>query len=101
MIHILTHEYPPQRGGAGVYCREIALAACKNSMKVSVWAPTGSTKDDEIEMLELPWAGSQNFISSWKLVRKSKNLLQQKKIIGLSFTWLSLEALELSFASVG
>ena len=58
-------------------------------MKVSVWAPAGSTKDDEIRMLELPWAGSQNFISSWKLVREIKNLLQQKKIIGLSFTWLS------------
>ena len=78
-IIIVTHEYPPQRGGAGVYCREIALAACKNSMKVSVWAPTGSTKDDEIEMLELPWAGSQNFISSWKLVRKIKKFITTKE----------------------
>ena len=82
MIHILTHEYPPQRGGAGVYCREIALAACKNSMKVSVWAPNGSTKDDEIEMLELPWAGSQNFISSWKLVREIKKFITTSNRMG-------------------
>lgn len=79
MIHILTHEYPPQRGGAGVYCREIALAACKNSMKISVWAPSGSTLDSNIEMIELPWCGSQSFFSSWKLVQKTKKFITQKK----------------------
>ena len=72
---LLTHEYPPKRGGAGVYCREMAIAAQKNSIKVSVWAPSGSTRDDEIEMIELPWAGSQSFISSWKLVSKIKKFI--------------------------
>ena len=48
-------------------------------MNVSVWAPKASTKDDEIEMLELPWAGSQSFLSSWKLVREIKNFIITKK----------------------
>jgi len=76
---LLTHEFPPQRGGAGIYCREIALAACKNSMNVSVWAPSGSTSDDEIEMIELPWVGSQSFVSSWKLIQKTKNFILKNK----------------------
>jgi phosphatidylinositol alpha-1,6-mannosyltransferase len=76
---ILTHEYPPRRGGAGVYCREMAIAAQKNSVKVSVWAPSGSTKDDQIEMIALPWTGSQSFISSWKLVRKIKKFITTKE----------------------
>ena len=60
-----------------MYCRN--AAAQKHSRKVSVWAPTGSTKDDEIEMLELPWAGSQSFISSWKLVSKIKKFITTKE----------------------
>ena len=72
MICILTHEYPPARGGAGVYCREMALAASKNSIKVSVWAPSGSIKDDSFKLTDLPWKGSQSFFSSWRLVHKTK-----------------------------
>ena len=72
MICILTHEYPPVRGGAGVYCREMALAASKNSIKVSVWAPSGSIKDDSFKLTYLPWKGSQSFFSSWRLVHKTK-----------------------------
>ena len=33
----------------------------------------------KLEMLELPWAGSQSFISSWKLVRKIKKFITTKE----------------------
>ena len=79
MIHILTHEYPPQRGGAGVYCREMAIAAQKNSIKVLVWAPLGSSIDSNIKMIELPWIGSQSFVSSWKLIQKTKKFITTKE----------------------
>jgi phosphatidylinositol alpha-1,6-mannosyltransferase len=72
MIHILTHEYPPQKGGAGIYCRELALAATIISRKVTVWAPSGSVKDNRINLIELPFSCSQSYFSSWNLIRKFK-----------------------------
>lgn len=72
MIHILTHEYPPQKGGAGIYCRELALAASALSRKVTVWAPSGSVKDNGVNLIELPFSCSQSYFSSWNLIRKFK-----------------------------
>ena len=72
MIHILTHEYPPQKGGAGIYCRELALAATIIFRKVTVWAPSGSVKDNRINLIELPFSCSQSYFSSWNLIRKFK-----------------------------
>lgn len=82
---LLTHEYPPQRGGAGIYCREMAIAAQKNSIMVSVWVPSGSTIDSHIEMIELPWTGSQSFASSWKLVQETKKFILKKKVLNTVF----------------
>ena len=79
MIHIITHEYPPSRGGAGRYCHELAKAIAERHEKVKVWAPNGSDNCDEVEIIELPWKGSQSWLSSWKLVRKIKSFTQFKK----------------------
>ena len=38
-IAIITHEFPPYRGGAGVYCEELAYAAQRSGSNVEVWAP--------------------------------------------------------------
>lgn len=62
-----------------MYCREMAIAACKNSMNVSVWAPSGSSIDSNIKMIELPWIGSQGFVSSWKLIQKTKKFILKNK----------------------
>ena len=79
MIHILTHEYPPSRGGAGRYCHELAKAISEKYGKVMVWAPIGSENCDGIEIIELPWRGSQSWLSSWKLIKKIKSSKQFKQ----------------------
>ena len=87
MIHILTHEYPPSRGGAGRYCHELAKAISEKYGKVKVWAPIGSDNCDGIEIIELPWRGSQSWLSSWKLLKKiksSKQLKQENEILHIA-----------------
>ena len=79
MIHILTHEYPPSRGGAGRYCHELAKAISEKYGMVKVWAPIGSDNCDGIEIIELPWRGSQSWLSSWKLLKKIKSSKQLKQ----------------------
>jgi phosphatidylinositol alpha-1,6-mannosyltransferase len=75
IIHILTHEYPPYRGGAGRYCYELGLAASKLGERIKVWAPTGSVKNEHIDLEEFAWKGSQGIISSWRLVKKIKKFI--------------------------
>ena len=50
-IHILTHEYPPHRGGAGTYCFEMGLAASKLEQNIEIWAPRGSEKNDSFDVI--------------------------------------------------
>lgn len=38
-IHLVTHEYPPFKGGAATFCREMALAAATQGHPVHVWGP--------------------------------------------------------------
>ena len=38
-IILITNEYPPKRGGAGVYCEEIVFSAQKLGIPLHVWAP--------------------------------------------------------------
>ena len=75
IIHILTHEYPPYRGGAGTYCYEMALSASKLGENIKVWAPHGSEKNEHIDLEEFAWKGSQGIISSWRLVNKIKKFI--------------------------
>ncbi len=37
--HIITGEYPPQPGGVGDYCRQVAAALAAEGVEVHVWAP--------------------------------------------------------------
>jgi len=38
-VHILTHEFRPKRGGAGVVCERIAETLSQLGKEVTVWAP--------------------------------------------------------------
>ncbi|MEC8013401.1 MAG: glycosyltransferase family 4 protein [Verrucomicrobiota bacterium] len=77
-IILITHEYPPSRGGAGIYCREVATAATKEGFNINVWAPFKPEFDSEIIGSELSWKGSQSWISSIRLFFKiKKHLFQQ------------------------
>lgn len=43
MIHLLTPEYPPQRGGVAHYTRQIARELARAGEDVHVWCPAGGT----------------------------------------------------------
>lgn len=76
-IHILTHEYPPHRGGAGTYCFEMGLSASKLEQNIKVWAPLGCEKNGFFDTTELSWKGSQSIISSFKLISKVKKYIRR------------------------
>ena len=38
-IILITNEYPPKRGGAGVYCEEIVYNSQKLGIPLQVWVP--------------------------------------------------------------
>ena len=65
-IILLTHEYPPKRGGAGVYCEELVFAARKIKISIEAWVPHYAEKEVRIHNLK----GSQGWICSYRLFRK-------------------------------
>jgi phosphatidylinositol alpha-1,6-mannosyltransferase len=68
-IILVTHEFPPQRGGAGVYCDELAHAARKLSIDLEIWAPKNSQTKDSSKIRLMPQRGSQDWRCSWSLYR--------------------------------
>lgn len=83
-IILLTHEYPPSRGGAGVYCYEIANAAFLLGSEIEVIAPKGSAVHARPKLRELTWKGSQSWFSSLRLVffiRKFYNRKDKKFLL--------------------
>jgi phosphatidylinositol alpha-1,6-mannosyltransferase len=73
-IYMLTMEYPPMRGGAGVYCEELCLAAEKEGIRIQVIGPPNAQKAKEANYLEMPVKGSQDWVCSWKACSYLKNL---------------------------
>ena len=83
-IILLTHEYPPKRGGAGVYCYEIANAASALGYEIEVVSPKGSALHAKPEIRELSWEGSQSWLSSLRLlffIRKFYNRKDKKFLL--------------------
>ena len=73
-IYLLTMEYPPMRGGAGVYCEELYLAAKKEGTSIQVIGPKTTQKSIYSNYLEIPVKGSQDWTCSWKACSYLKNL---------------------------
>lgn len=73
LITLITHEYLPDRGGAGVYCEELASAANKAGHEIEVWAPRGSIQNDSFKVRHMPHKGSQDWTCSWSLLKFIKN----------------------------
>ena len=65
----LAHEYPPQRGGAGVYCEGLGFAASKQSINFEIWAPAGTPINDGPKVKKMPHKGSQDWSCSWSLLK--------------------------------
>ena len=74
-IILLTHEYPPEKGGAGIYCKEIAESAHKQKIDIQVWAPRGCENSSSFFIKELPWKGSQSWLSSIFLIFHLKSFI--------------------------
>ena len=75
-IKLITMEYPPIRGGAGVYCEELAHATYQSGLNIEVLVPKGSYSDSSVTLTQLPFKGSQGWGCSWKIIKflKTQNL---------------------------
>ena len=73
-INLLTHEFPPKRGGAGVYCEEMAHAAAALGHDVKVWAPVKPDSESSASLpyslSSLPLRGSQDWRCSVGFIRE-------------------------------
>jgi glycosyltransferase involved in cell wall biosynthesis len=83
-IAIVTHEFPPKRGGAGVYCEEIAYASKSLGIDCEVWAPRNSIESELYKVRALPLKGSQDWICSWKLIKYLKKNAHKCKYLHLA-----------------
>ena len=77
-IILTTLEYPPFRGGAGIYCEEVAYSAAKQNLKMEVWCPKGSKGSQEIKLNALPFRGSQSLFCSLKTMLEIKKRFREQ-----------------------
>ena len=82
IIKLLTMEYPPNRGGAGVYCEELAYATNELGGNIEVLAPKGASSNSSVNLSQLPFNGSQDWGCSWKI----KKVLKSRILRKLSYT---------------
>jgi phosphatidylinositol alpha-1,6-mannosyltransferase len=104
-IKLLTMEYPPIRGGAGVYCEELAHATYELGLNIEVLAPKGSYSDSSVKLTPLSFKGSQGWICSLEIIKFLKTQNLQKSILHIAdpgalramirFGWTNPKALNL------
>ena len=58
MIHFLTPEYPPQRGGVADYTHQVATELSRGGESVHVWGPSGSAAQPGSAIVVHPELGS-------------------------------------------
>lgn len=82
-VILVTHEYPPKRGGAGVYCQELARACSLLQIPSEVWAPKGSL-DQLVRLQTMKQKGSQDWSCSWRLLKYLQGNMHQAAILHLA-----------------
>lgn len=83
-IKLLTMEYPPFRGGAGVYSEQLAHATYELGLNIEVLAPQGSYSDSSVKLIQLPFKGSQAWDCSWKIIKFLKTQNIQKSTLHIA-----------------
>ncbi|MBT3636944.1 MAG: glycosyltransferase family 4 protein [Opitutae bacterium] len=68
-VVLVTHEYPPKRGGAGTYCEELVYACEQLSIPMEVWVPEYARKLTSEKFRVLPVKGTQGWVCSMKSIR--------------------------------
>lgn len=89
-IHILTHEFHPQRGGIASVTEEIARAAAGLGAKVEVWAPAAPAgavdKEWPFLLRRLPLRGTHNLRC---LVVMARELIRERRRLRHATVWLA------------
>ena len=71
---LVTHEFPPHRGGIAVYAAEMARAAQQLGYEVEVWAPALAADQPEatwpFRVRRLPLNGDHSLRSQWRMARE-------------------------------
>ncbi len=70
-IILLTHEYPPKRGGAGVYCEELFHASQELGISIEAWVPCYVKSSDNLKIISLK--GSQGWSCSFRMFKEIFN----------------------------
>jgi len=83
-IYLFTMEYPPMRGGAGVYCEEVAYSARNLDLNLKVIGPRSNTQNKPESYLMLPVKGSQNWTCSFKAYSFLKQIDLSASILHLA-----------------
>ena len=86
-VVLVTHEFPPIRGGAGILCQEIAEGAHKIGINIELLVPEGSEIQDNFKTTILPWRGNQSWKSSIQLflfLRKFLKKAENKTILHIA-----------------
>lgn len=78
-IILLTHEYPPKRGGAGTYCEELVHACGELNLSVEAWVPEYASEQKLPNVITLPIKGTQNWSCSFKSIRQTIKRLKNRK----------------------
>ncbi|MFO7724655.1 MAG: glycosyltransferase family 4 protein [Oceanipulchritudo sp.] len=84
-VQLLTHEYPPFRGGIGMYVRETARALAKTGTEVTVWAPdygTGDTGRDSFRVKRVPMRGKQGWPCRLRMAAALRKAFPEGRIPG-------------------
>jgi len=83
-IILITHEYPPKRGGAGTYCEELVHASKEMGISMEAWVPEYAVKTNNKDEYKLPLKGSQNWTCSYRLfqeIKKKQNWLTNPTLL--------------------
>jgi len=77
-IILLTHEFPPKRGGAGTYCEELVHACGELDLPIEAWVPEYAKELGSGKIVPLPVKGTQGWICSFKSIRETVKRLKGK-----------------------
>jgi len=83
-IHLITLEFPPKRGGAGVYCNELSYIAAKLGFKLKLWVPKNSHSVERCEIYQLSFKGSQSWLCSLRLILNLRKRVDEHDILHLA-----------------
>jgi phosphatidylinositol alpha-1,6-mannosyltransferase len=83
---LVTHEFPPRRGGVATYCRELAAALRRAGVGLAVWGPDSGS--GEVDVVLAPAAGGR----APGLLRFTRALWARRHELTATVMFASLEA---------